>query len=105
MPISTIFGLLVLFVGAPLNFIVTWILWRRVIEAPDVKVLLERLIASIFMLMVTIVFGLIFLNNDSIPPLLGLEWTKIITRISMLVMAIAPATYWLWLYFGDRGRG
>ena len=98
MSLPNLLAIAVLVVGVPLNVIVAWMLWRRYREAPYIRTLRERLIVELAVLLVVVVFGLIFLNNDTLPPPLDLDITKIITRATLLVIAVVPAAYWLWLY-------
>jgi hypothetical protein len=56
---------------------------------------------ALAVLVTIVVYGLIFLNNDLVPPPFSLDVTKYLTRIAMVVLALGPAAYWLWLY---RGR-
>jgi hypothetical protein len=91
----------VLFVGVPLNLYVTIRLWRLSRQAPDTRVLRERAIVSLAVLLLIAVFGLIFLNNDLDAPVLSFDDTKLYTRLAMLALALFPATYWLWLYRED----
>lgn len=102
MSIETIFGLLVLLVGVPLNTLVVVLLWRRSHANPGIRVLGERLVVAAFVLLVVTVFGLIFVNNDTVPPPLDISVTRLVTRTSMLLIAIVPAAYWLWLWFWTR---
>jgi hypothetical protein len=99
-----IVALLVLTIGVPLNVYVTIRLWQAVWAAPRIKVLEERATASTIILLVVTVFGLIFINNDLIPPPFSFDTTKFATRLAMLALAIVPACRWLWLYRPTRGR-
>jgi uncharacterized membrane protein len=98
----TIVALFAVVVGIPLNVYVTAKLWTLSRQAPRVRVLRERAIVASFVLLVVTVFGLIFLNNDLVPPLLSFDTTKFVTRLTMLALAIVPACYWLWLYRPTR---
>lgn len=98
MSIPTLLAVLTLGVGVPLNLYVTAKLWRLAQAAPHVKALRERAIAATAVLLVVVVFGLIFANNDLVPPLLPFDMTKFLTRGAMLVVAVVPASYWLWVY-------
>lgn len=98
----TILGLLVLLVGGPLNLYVTVRLWRLSAAHPELKVLRERAVVATAVLIAVLIFGLIFANNDSIPPPFDLSATKLITRLAMLVVGIVPAAYWLWIYRGKE---
>jgi hypothetical protein len=105
MPLPNILALLVLLVGVPLNAIVTVMLFRRSRKAPTIKVLRERMVVSAVLLLALVVFGLIFLNNDTLPPPFDVYLTKVVSRSAMLVLAIVPAAYWLYLYWIDtNGR-
>jgi len=96
--IPTVLALLTLCVGVPLNLYVTVRLWRLSRAAPHLRVLRERAIAATAVLIVVVIFGLIFANNDLVPPLLAFDSTKFLTRFAMLAVAVLPASYWLWLY-------
>ena len=102
MNLPNVLAVLVLVVGIPLNALVTVLLWRRSHAHPRIRVLRERLITEEAILVLVIVFGLIFLNNDTLPPPLDTDVTKIVTRLVLLGVAVIPALYWLWLY---RRRG
>lgn len=97
----TLIALLVAAVGVPLNWYVTWRLWRLSRANPGLKVLRERAIVALALALVVTVFALIFLNNDAEHPPLSFDDTKWLTRTAMLLAAVAPPCYWLWLY---RGR-
>lgn len=98
MSIPAILAVAVLVVGVPLNAYVTVRLWRLSHAAPYVTVLRERTIVSFGVLGVVTLFGLIFVNNDLVPPPLSFDATKLFTRAAMLGLAIVPAAYWLRLY-------
>lgn len=98
MDVPQLLGVLVLVVGVPLNLIVAVLLWRAVRARPSLRVLRERLVAEVAVLLTVIVFGLIFLNNDTTAPPLPVDLTKLITRSVMLFVAIVPALYWLRLF-------
>lgn len=99
MSVQSVLATLVLFLGVPLNLLVTVLLMRQAIANPGIRVLTDRLIASIAVLLMVIVFGFIFLNNDSLPPMLTTDTTRIITRFVLLCVAVIPALYWLSLYW------
>jgi hypothetical protein len=96
--ITNLLAVLTLVVGVPLNAYVVWRLGRLHRANPDLMVLRERGIVGTAVLINVVVFGLIFVNNDIVPPILGLDLTKLITRAVVLFMAIVPALYWLRLY-------
>lgn len=98
MSLPNLLALLVLVIGVPLNLLVTWMLWRQSRAHPDLGVLRERLIASVAVLVLVVVFGLIFLNNDRLPPFLTTDTTRVVTRAVLFVVAVIPAVYWLILY-------
>lgn len=101
MTLPTVLALLVLGIGVPLNLYVTLKLLRLSRASPELKVLRERAVVAVAVLLLIVVFGLIFLNNDLVPPPLSFGDTKLLTRMAMLIVAVGPASYWLWLY---RGR-
>lgn len=98
MTVDELLGRLVLLIGVPLNLYVTAKLLVLARSQPTFRVLRERAIVAVCVLLVVVVFGLIFLNNDTIPPFFGTDTTKIITRIAVLIVATVPALYWLRLY-------
>lgn len=102
MSLTSALATLVLVVGVPLNVLVTVLLWRQALTHPDVLVLRDRLIAAISVLVLVIVFALIFLNNDTLPPWLATDTTKVITRFVVLGVAVVPALYWLGLWWKGR---
>jgi hypothetical protein len=95
---SAVMATLTLVVGIPLNVYVTFRLLGLARSSPTLRVLRERTLVSVCVLLVVVVFGLIFWNNDTVPPVLGLDVTKIVTRLAVLVVAVVPALYWLWIY-------
>lgn len=95
---TSILAALVIGVGLPLNLYVTIRLWGLSRASPELRVLRERAVVAVAVLLLVIVFGLIFVNNDLVPPPLSFENTKFFTRITMLIVSVVPAAYWLWLY-------
>ena len=98
MSIPTILAVITIVVGVPLNLFVTLKLWELARAAPHVRALRERAIVATAVLLIVVVFGLIFLNNDLVPPILAFDSTKFLTRSAMLLIAVGPASYWLWVY-------
>lgn len=98
MNIPNILAALVLVVGVPLNLLVTMMLWRQSRAHPRIGVLRERFIAELAVLVLVTVFAVIFFNNDTLPPPLDTDVTKLVTRLVMLGVAVIPALYWLVLY-------
>lgn len=96
--IPTLFALVVLFVGVPLNLYVAIRLRRLARTMPRNSVLRERSYVALAILLVSAVFGLIFLNNDLPNPPLAFDATKWSTRAAMVVLTVGPALYWLRLY-------
>lgn len=92
-------AVLVLVIGVPLNALVTFLLWRAYRANPKIRVLRERLVVEVAVLLLVIVFGLIFLNNDRLYPPFDTDATKLITRLTMLGLSTIPACYWLILYW------
>ncbi len=99
---SQLTAILVLVIGVPLNVVVTTMLGWKLHKAPHLRVLRERFVVALAVLFVVALFGLIFLNNDTLPPPLDTEATKFVTRAFMLGLATIPALYWLWLYRPKR---
>lgn len=98
MTLSTLLAVLVVVVAVPLNWYVTFRLWRLSRSAPRVRVLRERAIVALALAVIVTVFAAIFMNNELTPPPLGPDATRILTRCVLLVMSVAPPVYWLWLY-------
>ena len=98
MSLANLLGLLVLVVGVPLNLYVARRLRGLAKANPDAWVLHERARLAVIVLIVVVVFGLIFVNNDTLPPPLSGDVTKLITRAALLILAIVPAVSWLWRY-------
>lgn len=98
MNIYSLLALIVLIIGVPLNLLVTGMLWQRHKVSPTNRVLRERFITAAVVLVLVVVFGLIFVNNDRLPPPLDTDVTKLITRLAFLGLAVIPAGYWLILY-------
>lgn len=101
MNVASVLAVLVLVVGVPLNVYVTAKLWGLLRSSPGLRLLRERALVAAVVLLIVAVFGLIFLNNDLPESVLSGEVTKVITRAAILLLAIVPAAYWLFLY---RGR-
>lgn len=85
-------------IGVPLNLLVTVRLWRLSRAYPRIRVLRERALVALVVLLLVTVFGLLFVNNDLTIPILDSGATKIVARSAILVLAILPAVYWLLLY-------
>lgn len=95
--VPAILAWLVIFIAVPTNWIVVLALWRLVRTQPGNRLLRDRTLVAVMLAMVVTVFGLVFLNNDMRPPSLTVPETQVITRLSILSLAI-PALYWLSLY-------
>ena len=102
MNLPSILALLVLVVGVPLNVYVTWKLWRLLRSDPGILVLRERVVVALAVLLLILVFGLIFLNNDLDAPVLTFDETKLYTRAVTAILAFVPATYFLWISRGSE---
>lgn len=99
MTLADVLAVLTLLVGVPLNLYVRLKLRRLWLDSkPRNKVIHERETVSRALLLLAIVFGLVFLNNDLDVPILSGEATKIITRLVLDIVVIVPASYWLWIY-------
>ena len=101
MTVPNIMAAVVLVVGVPLNAYVTFRLWQLSRRSPELRVLRERALVALAVLLLVVVFGLIFVNNDLDAPVLTFDATKTFTRLAMAIVAIGPACYWLWLYRGS----
>lgn len=98
MNIAGVMAAATLAVGVPLNARVAWRLWSLARATPSNVVLRDRAIVATAVLLFVIVFGLIFVNNDLATPVVSFSDTKLITRSVALIVAIVPASYWLWAY-------
>ena len=69
-------------------------------EASPETVIAKDLVKKALMVgpVLILVFGLIFLNNDFVPPPISFVDTKLLTRGVMLFVAVVPASYWLLIY-------
>lgn len=99
MNLPNVIALVVLVIGIPLNIAVTFLLYQAYRQRPGNRVLRERFVAELAVLILIVVFVMIFLNNDTSVPPIETEVTKVITRLAMLGMAVIPASYWLYLYW------
>lgn len=89
----------VLMVAAvPLNWLVTILLWRLAKKSPELKVLRDRAIAATCISLAVTVFALIFINNDLALGLVDNPTSKVVGRLSVLVLSLAPALWWLRIY-------
>ena len=98
MSITAILAAIVLVVGIPLNAYVTVKLWRLALAEKQLGVLRDRAIVATTVLFVVVVFGLLFVNNDLLPPPIDFPTTKFISRTALLIVALGPAAYWLRIY-------
>lgn len=94
---------LVLLVGVPLCVLATFELWLTWRSDKTSKVLLRDLQVQFVILLAVFVFGLIFRNNDTLPPPLDTAATKLITRYVILGVALISSLTFLWLVW-RRGR-
>ena len=101
MTVADALAFLVVFVTVPLNWYVTYRLWRLSRANRDVRVLHERAITSTALSVIVTVFGLVFLNNGMTNPILDATATRLITRTATFALTL-PAAYSLWLYRGGR---
>lgn len=95
---ANILAVLVVAVAMPLNWYVTFKLWRLSRRNPTYKVLRERAIVALAVAIIVTVFALIFVNNDLTPPPVPGDITKLVTRSTVLAFSVLPALYWLRLY-------
>lgn len=84
-------------VAVPVHWIVFGALWRLVRKQPHNLVLRDRFLVAGFLAIVVTLFGLVFINNDIIPPPFTPPQTMVVTRTAILLL-IVPSLYWLWLY-------
>jgi uncharacterized protein YneF (UPF0154 family) len=96
--LPTLIGALTLVVGVPLNVYVVRKLRRLVRETPWNGVIRERAITAVVILLVIGVFGPVFVNNDRPIPFVDPFVGRVVTRLVIAVLAIVPASYWIWLY-------
>jgi ABC-type sulfate transport system permease subunit len=96
-----ILTLLVVLVAAPLNWYVTYLLWRISRADPDGDALRIGAVLSTCVALIVTVFALIFLNNGLVNPVLTSQDTMIVTRAALLVLSVVPAAIWLRWYRGN----
>jgi len=101
MSITSALGWAVLVFGVLLNLWVAKILFIKMLDRPEIGLFRERFASAVLAIVIAIVFGLIFINNDTLPPPIDIITTKIITRLSLLGLVTFPALIWLWLYRKD----
>lgn len=97
MNLPSILAVLVIFVAAPLHWVVFFRLWSRARQYPEVRVLRDRTLTALALALIVTIFALVFLNNGMETPILDLFGTQLLTRSAILALSI-PALYWLWLY-------
>lgn len=102
MSLSEFLGVLPLLVGVPLNLFVTVLLLRSALERPRLRVLFERFVSAVFVLLCTVSFAIVFRSNDSPVPFLDPEVARIWTRTAIDAVAIVPALFWLYLNYRRR---
>lgn len=95
---ATLIAVAVLGLGVPLNAYVTYRLWHLARARPHLRVVRERAIVATAVLVIVVLFGFVFLSNDQVPPYLPLDVTRVVTRLAILLLAVVPASYWLWVY-------
>jgi hypothetical protein len=95
--IPIVLAWLVILVAFPTNWLVVMGLWRLLRAHPDNRVLRDRFFIAVGIATVVTIFGGVFVNNDIVPPPVGLLGTQIMTRIAVLSLTF-PALYWLLLY-------
>jgi amino acid transporter len=102
MPFPNLLAWVVL-VAVPLNLVSVLILVLGTRQNPKNRVLRHDAITAVVVLLQVIVFGLIFVNNDTVPPPLPTEWTKLITRLTLAVLAYVPALLFIgWYLFNGH---
>lgn len=101
---TELLGQVVLYVGSPLCLLVAIIMWRNSLSAPRVRVLRHDAVSATVVFIVVITFGLIFVNNDTLPPPLSVVITKWVTRWAMTLLAFVPAVGLLWLLYRSARR-
>lgn len=84
-------------IAVPAHWIVVGALWRLLRARPDNLVLRDRFLVAVFLASLVTMFGLVFINNDIIPPPFTVDQTRVVTR-TMVLLSIVPSLYWLWLY-------
>lgn len=90
-------ALLVVVVAMPVNWFVTYRLWRLYRANRGVRALRDRALVAAFLSGLVTAFAIVFVNNElPIPPLDAFA-TKIITRGAVLALSI-PALLWLRQY-------
>lgn len=85
-------------IALPLNWFLTYRLWRITRSDPSIEVLSERTWVALHISIVVTIFAIVFLNNGMIEPLLTPWDTMVITRLAILSLMI-PALRWLWMYY------
>lgn len=100
----TVVADLVLLIGVPLCVLAVFLMWRAYRSDPTSTVLRRDLQVEFVVLLVGFVFGLIFRNNDTFPPPLDTDATKIITRYVIFGMLLISSLTFLWLHRSRNNR-
>lgn len=95
---------LTLAVGVPVSAYATFRLGKRVWKDRGLWVLEERFRWQIGVTVFTLVFGLIFVNNDMVVPLLDGDTTKWITRLTVLVLVVGLSLAFIWKDYSTRNK-
>lgn len=88
-------------IALPLNWFLTWQLWRLSRADNSIRALNERTLVALHISFVVTVFALVFLNNGALVPFLTPWDTMVITRVAILSLSL-PALRWLWMYYAER---
>lgn len=96
MNLPELLTLAVIFVAAPLSWLVAALLWRLSRTEPTFKTLRAHAVAALALALIVTTFAAVFVNNSlAAPPPLTLVQTQIITRGALLVISTVSAAYWL----------
>lgn len=100
---TVLIGWATLIIAFPLGALAAALLYqahRQAIEdlGHPLRVLRLQLVVEVVLTCLMLLFGLIFVNNDQVPPPLDVETTKYITRIAILLAGLIPTVMWLWIY-------
>jgi hypothetical protein len=99
-----IFTILIVLVAMPLNWYVTFILWRASRADPKGEALRVTAVLALCVAIIVTIFAIIFVNNSLGAPFLITYETQIVTRGSLLLLSTVPALYWL-RWYRRNGNG
>lgn len=97
MSLPDVLAAAVIFLLLPALLIMAFMLIRRSIGRPRLRVLRSNAVLASWLAGVVAVHAAIYLNNGMAVPILPPYWTMVLARSALLSLAI-PIGYWVWVY-------